>query len=105
MDSPSEYKSLQETADYFGVSPHSVRDWIRKDKLPPDSCIKLGGTYRLKYKLIEEWAFDEYESAKSTSNPLGNDDNLDGPIESEVVAETVTIAEPFLIDDEDGEFF
>lgn len=104
MDSPSEYKSLQETADYFGVSPHSVRDWIRKDKLPPDSCIKLGGTYRLKYKLIEEWAFDEYQ--KNTSNSAEDDVNLDGPVELEIEPELEPATpEPFLIDEEDGEFY
>ena len=96
MDPQSEYKSLQETAEYFGVTPHAVRDWIRKDKLPPESCIKLGGTYRLKYKLIEDWAFEEYESSKNASAEAEDNVNLESP-ES---------GAPFLIqdEDEDGEY-
>jgi len=40
-------------ADKFSVSKHTVRQWLRKGKIPTDMYVKIGNTYRYNLKGIE----------------------------------------------------
>jgi len=114
----SEYASVKEVADYFGVSAFAVRDWIQRGKIPEGSCIKLGGKYRLKIKMIEQWAIDQHLATESGKKLSSNevqvspnaedveisssinsqaDDNLHDPSPEQLVLD-------FGDDEENGEF-
>ncbi|MCD7724957.1 MAG: helix-turn-helix domain-containing protein [Clostridiales bacterium] len=45
--------SIDEAADYFGVKPATVRDWIRKGKDIP--AHKIGKQWKFKYSELDEW--------------------------------------------------
>ena len=37
---------IGDVADKFSVSKHTVRQWLRKGKIPADMYVKIGNTYR-----------------------------------------------------------
>ena len=39
---------IENVAKHFAVSISTVRAWIRTDKIPSDTYIKVGSTYRFK---------------------------------------------------------
>ena len=41
-----EYVKIGDVADEFSVSVSTIRKWIREDKIPRDTYIKAGRTYR-----------------------------------------------------------
>jgi len=43
-----------DVADKFSVSIHTVRQWLRKGKIPADMYVKIGNTYRYNLKGIEK---------------------------------------------------
>lgn len=45
--------SIDEVADYFGVKPATVRDWIRKGKAIP--VHKIGKQWKFKYSELDAW--------------------------------------------------
>ncbi|MCD8375589.1 MAG: helix-turn-helix domain-containing protein [Oscillospiraceae bacterium] len=45
--------NIDEAADYFGVKPATVRDWIRKGKDIP--AHKIGKQWKFKYSELDEW--------------------------------------------------
>lgn len=45
--------NIDETADYFGVKPATVRDWIRKGKDIP--AHKIGKQWKFKYSELDAW--------------------------------------------------
>ena len=44
---------IGEVADKFSVSKHTVRQWLRKGKIPADMYVKIGNTYRYNLQGIE----------------------------------------------------
>jgi excisionase family DNA binding protein len=44
---------IGDVADRFSVSRHTVRQWLRKGKIPSDMYIKIGNTYRYNLQGIE----------------------------------------------------
>jgi excisionase family DNA binding protein len=44
---------IGEVADKFSVSKHTVRQWLRKGKIPEDLYVKIGNTYRYNLQGIE----------------------------------------------------
>jgi excisionase family DNA binding protein len=44
---------IGEVADKFSVSKHTVRQWLRKGKIPEDMYVKIGNTYRYNLQGIE----------------------------------------------------
>ncbi len=44
--------NIDEAADYFGVKPATVRDWIRKGKDIP--AHKIGKQWKFKYSELDE---------------------------------------------------
>lgn len=45
--------NIDEAADYFGVKPATVRDWIRKGKDIPTH--KIGKQWKFKYSELDAW--------------------------------------------------
>ena len=44
---------IGDVADKFSVSKHTVRQWLRKGKIPEDLYVKIGNTYRYNLQGIE----------------------------------------------------
>lgn len=45
--------SLEEAADYLGVKPITIRDWIKKDKGIP--AHKIGRKWKFKFSELDIW--------------------------------------------------
>lgn len=45
---------INEAAEFLGVKPATIRDWIRKGKDIPRR--KIGKAWKFKYSELEEWA-------------------------------------------------
>lgn len=48
------YASAESLAEYFGVSVSTVRQWVRTNKIPENTYIKVGNTYRFHVKAVEQ---------------------------------------------------
>ncbi|GAB6172935.1 hypothetical protein JCM15765_24130 [Paradesulfitobacterium aromaticivorans] len=46
--------NVDEAADYFGVKPATIRDWIKKKNGIP--AVKIGRSWRFKYSELDIWA-------------------------------------------------
>ncbi len=44
---------IGDVADKFSVSKHTVRQWLRKGKIPEELYVKIGNTYRYNLQGIE----------------------------------------------------
>ncbi len=44
---------IENVANHFAVSISTVRAWIRTNKIPSDTYIKVGSTYRFKLPELE----------------------------------------------------
>ena len=49
----SVFVPMDKVAKHFAVSVSTVRGWIRTNKIPSDTYIKLGSTYRFKLAELE----------------------------------------------------
>lgn len=54
--------SIDEAAEYLGVKPGTIRDWIRKDKGVP--AHKVGKLWKFKRSELDAWI----QSGKSAEN-------------------------------------
>lgn len=45
--------NIDEAAEYLGVKPGTIRDWIRKDKGVP--AHKIGKKWKFKCSELDEW--------------------------------------------------
>ena len=45
--------NIDEAAEYLGVKPGTIRDWIRKDKGIP--ARKIGKQWKFKCSALDEW--------------------------------------------------
>lgn len=52
--------NINEAAEYFGVKPATIRDWIRKGKGIPAQ--KIGKAWKFKYSELADWAKKQTES-------------------------------------------
>lgn len=57
--SSDKWINLDEAAEYLGVKPGTVRDWLRKKKDIP--AHKIGKQWKFKYSELDKWV----ESGKS----------------------------------------
>jgi len=46
MEQPSPFVTVNELAEYLNVSTSTIRLWVRKDRIPKHTYIKVGQTYR-----------------------------------------------------------
>ena len=55
MDNVEEkWINIDEAAEYFGVKPETIRDWIRRGKNIPAQ--KIGKAWKFKYSELDAWA-------------------------------------------------
>lgn len=55
MDNVEEkWINIDEAAEYFGVKPATIRDWIRRGKNIPAQ--KIGKAWKFKYSELDAWA-------------------------------------------------
>jgi|TARA_B100001059_G_C17522245_1_gene421371 predicted site-specific integrase-resolvase len=48
------YSDVNKTAEYFGVSIHTIRKWVKEGHIPRDHYIRGGTTYRYNIPAIEK---------------------------------------------------
>jgi excisionase family DNA binding protein len=64
MNEPETFVPIDDVAKHFSVSVSTVRSWIRKNRIPKHTYIKLGTTYRFKIGAIEEALTSENEGTE-----------------------------------------
>lgn len=52
MGLADKWSSLEETADYLGVTKDTIRNWIKKTDIPAH---KIGKLWKFKLSEIDEW--------------------------------------------------
>ena len=57
--------NIDEAADYFGVKPATIRDWIRKGKGVPAQ--KIGKSWKFKYSELDEWVNKQRSAPKDSA--------------------------------------
>ena len=50
----AKYVPIENVAEYFSVSISTIRAWIRQDRIPQNTYIKVGNTYRFCIPEISE---------------------------------------------------
>lgn len=68
------FVGVDEVANHFGVSVSAVRSWVQKKKVPTNSYVKIGTTYRFKIGVMEAALFEQNETADTS------EEEDDGPI-------------------------
>lgn len=62
VNNEEKWIGTNEAAEFLGVKPATIRDWIRKNKDIPRR--KIGKAWKFKYSELEEWA----RSGKAANN-------------------------------------
>ncbi|MEI8376955.1 MAG: helix-turn-helix domain-containing protein [bacterium] len=52
-----ELMTIGEVANYFNVKPHTIRNWIRREQIPPKAIFKIGATVRIKKHQLVDFIF------------------------------------------------
>lgn len=53
-DNPIKYVTIEALSDYLSLSISTIRSWVKNGKIPKDTFIKIGITYRFNVQAIEE---------------------------------------------------
>ena len=53
MNEQEQYVPIENVAKHFSVSISTIRAWLRQGKIPKDTYMKLGTTYRFKLSAVE----------------------------------------------------
>lgn len=73
MSEQESYVPIPEVADHFSVSISTVRAWIRTNKIPKSTYIKVGTTYRFKISGIENALTASDEPAAEATEEVETD--------------------------------
>ena len=65
------YAPIRDVAGYFNVSVSTIRNWVRQGRIPEDTYIKEGETYRFNLESVE----DALLRAKTTEQTVENDND------------------------------
>lgn len=52
-----ELMTIENTALYFNVKPHTIRNWIRRGQIPKEAVFKIGATVRIRKQVLENFIF------------------------------------------------
>lgn len=63
------YSDVNKTAEYFGVSPFTIRKWVKEGHIQRDHYIRGGTTYRYNIPAIEKQLTGE-DKSKQMELPL-----------------------------------
>lgn len=72
MDTQKRFVPIEDVARYFSVSISTIRAWVRQHKIPSDTYIKIGNTYRFSIPKVE----DALLSADAPQKDAGDNDEL-----------------------------
>jgi len=61
------YVGIEALANYFGVSTSTIRQWLRADKIPDSTYLRVGLTYRFHLRAIED-ALLNYKSREGMTS-------------------------------------
>jgi len=61
---------IDEAAKHFSVSTSTIRVWMRKNRIPKHTYIKLGSTYRFKLSAMEEALLNETDDDDEQSEQI-----------------------------------
>jgi len=75
MDTQRRFVPIEDIARYFSVSISTIRAWVRQNKIPSDTYIKVGNTYRFSIPKVE----DALLSADAPQKDADDNDELDDP--------------------------
>ena len=70
MKDKEAFVPIDEVATHFSVSISTVRAWIRKKRIPKNTYIKLGTTYRFKISALEEALLNDDKSGEQPEEEL-----------------------------------
>jgi excisionase family DNA binding protein len=84
----TEYVPIDDVAKCLHVSPATVRGWVRRGKIPLNTYIKVGTTYRFNVDAVVEALRGSeeaeeavpYVEADNVGNDTTNENNLDKDI-------------------------
>lgn len=62
MENNEKWISIEEAAEYLGVKPRTVRDWLKKEKGIP--AHKIGKQWKFRYSDLDDWV----QSGQSAGN-------------------------------------
>ena len=52
LDQLESFVPIDEVAKHFAVSVSTVRTWVRQNRIPRDTFVKLGNTYRFQLSAV-----------------------------------------------------
>ena len=69
MSDPEPFVVIDLVAAHFSVSVPTIRAWVNKKRIPKNTYIKLGTTYRFKISAVEEALTAENETGDDSAAP------------------------------------
>tara|TARA_X000001382_G_scaffold130935_3_gene127986 strand:+ start:6527 stop:6769 length:243 start_codon:yes stop_codon:yes gene_type:complete len=74
MISEEPFVTIDNVAKHFSVSKSTVRGWVRENRIPKDTYIRIGNTLRFKISGVSEALI---QFSKDTLSTVDMDDELD----------------------------
>ena len=69
----AKYVPIDDVAEYFSVSISTIRAWLRQDRIPNHTYIKVGNTYRFCISEISEALTHRDEVAKELHDKVSEE--------------------------------
>lgn len=94
-----EYVKIGDVANEFSVSISTIRKWIREDKIPRDTYIKAGRTYRFSIGAVTEALRGASDTFTDTFTDTSTDTSINTPTDTpptwqEELADIADVSEP-----------
>tara|TARA_B100000780_G_scaffold277805_1_gene249386 strand:+ start:703 stop:1041 length:339 start_codon:yes stop_codon:yes gene_type:complete len=70
MKKKETFVPIEEIADHFAVSVSTIRAWVRRKNITPDSYIKVGSTYRFRISDVTDSLLANGSKADPTEDGL-----------------------------------
>jgi excisionase family DNA binding protein len=71
------YVPIEQVAKHFTVSLSTIRAWVRQGKIPSNTYIKVGNTYRFRVADVENALVGSPNEAASFDEELGEFEQLE----------------------------
>jgi excisionase family DNA binding protein len=71
------YVPIEQVAKHFTVSLSTIRAWVRQGKIPSNTYIKVGNTYRFRVADVENALVGSPNEASSFDEELGEFEQLE----------------------------
>ena len=99
MEMQRRFVPIEDVARYFSVSISTIRAWVRQDRIPSDTYIKVGNTYRFSIPKVEDalLSADAPEKDADDNDELG-EAQLELDFESDLPIEETSSDDDELLD-------